>query len=40
VTARLVGEVIAAAVALGALGSLYPAWHAARLRPMDALKHE
>jgi putative ABC transport system permease protein len=40
VTVRLVSEVIAAAVALGALGSLYPAWHAARLRPMDVLKHE
>jgi putative ABC transport system permease protein len=40
VTLRLVLEVIAAAVALGALGSLYPAWHAAHLRPVEALKHE
>jgi putative ABC transport system permease protein len=40
VTVRLILEVIMAAIALGALGSLYPAWHAARLRPADALKHE
>jgi len=40
VTVRLVAEVIAAAIALGGIGSLYPAWHAARLRPVEALKHE
>jgi putative ABC transport system permease protein len=40
VTARLIVEVIVAAVLLGGLGSLYPAWHAARLRPVEALKHE
>jgi putative ABC transport system permease protein len=40
VTARLIIEVTVAAVVLGGLGSLYPAWHAARLRPVEALKHE
>lgn len=39
-TPQLVLEVIGAALVLGALGSLYPAWHASRLRPVDALKHE
>jgi ABC-type antimicrobial peptide transport system permease subunit len=30
----------AAAIALGALGSLYPAWRAARVRPAEAMKYE
>jgi len=29
-----------AAVLLGALGSLYPAWRASRTSPMEALRHE
>jgi lipoprotein-releasing system permease protein len=29
-----------AAVSLGALGSLYPAWRASRTSPMEALKYE
>ena len=29
-----------AAVALGALGSLYPAWRAAKIRPAEAMKYE
>ena len=40
VTARLIIEVIMAAVALGGVGSLYPPWDATRLRPVEALKHE
>ncbi len=34
----LVGFV--AAIALGALGSLYPAWRASRIRPAEAMKYE
>lgn len=30
----------AAAIALGALGSLYPAWRAAKIRPAEAMKYE
>ena len=30
----------AAAIALGALGSLYPAWRASRIRPAEAMKYE
>jgi putative ABC transport system permease protein len=30
----------AAAVALGAVGSLYPAWRAAKIRPAEAMKYE
>lgn len=36
----LVLEAIVAAIALAGLGSLYPAWHATRLAPVDALRHE
>jgi len=28
------------AVLLGALGSLYPAWRAARIRPAEAMRYE
>ncbi|RLG51631.1 MAG: hypothetical protein DRO00_06930 [Thermoproteota archaeon] len=31
---------IGIAVLLGALGSLYPAWRASRIRPVEALRHE
>jgi len=31
---------IGAAVLLGALGSLYPAWRAARTRPAEAMRYE
>ncbi len=40
VTGRLVAEVAGAAVLLGVLGGLYPAWRAARLSPVHALRHE
>lgn len=40
VTPRLVLEVSCAALFLGVLGSLYPAWRAVRLNPVDALKYE
>jgi putative ABC transport system permease protein len=33
-------QVVALAVALGALGGLYPAWRATRLRPAEALRYE
>ncbi len=31
---------LGAAVLLGALGSLYPAWHAARIKPAEAMRYE
>jgi len=40
VTARLVFEVLGAALVIGIVGSLYPAWRAVRLNPVDALRHE
>jgi putative ABC transport system permease protein len=40
VTLGLLGEVAIATVAVGGLGSLYPAWRATRLSPVAALKHE
>lgn len=40
VTPRLAGVAIAFAVALGAIGGLYPAWNAARLDPVNALREE
>jgi putative ABC transport system permease protein len=39
-TPQLVAEVVGAAVALGIIGSLYPAWRAVRLNPVDALRYE
>jgi len=32
--------VFGAAALLGALGSLYPAWRAARIRPSEAMRYE
>ena len=40
ITLRLGVEAIVATIVLGGLGSLYPAWRAVRLRPVDALRHE
>jgi putative ABC transport system permease protein len=39
-TPELVLMAVGAAVLLGALGSLYPAWRAAKTRPAEAMKYE
>ncbi len=40
VTTRSLLEVMSAVIALGGIGSLYPAWRAARLNIVDALRYE
>jgi putative ABC transport system permease protein len=37
---ELIAIGFAASVALGAIGSLYPAWRAAKIRPAEAMKYE
>ena len=38
--ARGIGQAIAVALVLGALGGLYLAWRATKLRPVEALRYE
>jgi putative ABC transport system permease protein len=40
ITPTLMLEALGGAVALGILGSLYPAWRAAKIRPAEAMKYE
>jgi ABC-type lipoprotein release transport system permease subunit len=40
ITPTLMVQAIAVALFLGALGGLYPAWRATRLRPVEALRYE
>ena len=40
ITPELVLAGLGIAVALGALGSLYPAWRATKIRPAEAMRHE
>lgn len=40
VTARLAAGSVGFAVVLGVLSGIYPAWHAARLHPVVALRHD
>ncbi len=40
VSPELIAIIFGAAVALGALGSLYPAWRAAKIKPAEAMKYE
>ena len=39
-TLVFLAQVLAATIALGCLGSFYPAWRATRLNPVEALRHE
>jgi len=40
ITPTLMLEALGGAVALGILGSLYPAWRAAKIRPAEAMRYE
>ena len=40
ITPTLMLEALGAAIALGVLGSLYPAWRAAKIRPAEAMRYE
>jgi putative ABC transport system permease protein len=40
ITPTLMLEALGAAVALGVLGSLYPAWRASKIRPAEAMRYE
>ena len=40
VSVRLLGETCVAALLMGVAGSVYPAWRAVRLNPVDALRYE
>jgi ABC-type antimicrobial peptide transport system permease subunit len=40
VTPQIMLAVLGVAVVLGMLGSLYPAWRAAKIRPAEAMRHE
>jgi lipoprotein-releasing system permease protein len=35
-----VGLIVAASLGIAALATLYPAWQAARLYPVEAIRHE
>jgi putative ABC transport system permease protein len=39
-TPQVIIQAIAVSIFLGATGGLYPAWHASRLRPVEALRYE
>jgi len=40
VNLEIVLIVFGVAVALGAVGSLYPAWRAAKIKPAEAMRYE
>ena len=40
VSPELIAVIFGVSVALGALGSLYPAWRAAKIKPAEAMKYE
>ncbi len=39
-TPQVIVQAIVVSLFLGAVGGLYPAWHASRLRPVEALRYE
>jgi ABC-type antimicrobial peptide transport system permease subunit len=39
-TPQVIAQAVGVSLLLGATGGLYPAWHASRLRPVEALRYE
>ena len=39
-TPQIIIQAVLVSLFLGAIGGLYPAWHASRLRPVEALRYE
>jgi ABC-type antimicrobial peptide transport system permease subunit len=39
-TVQVIAQAVGVSIFLGASGGLYPAWHASRLRPVEALRYE
>ncbi len=39
-TPQVIAQAVGISLFLGAIGGLYPAWHASRLRPVEALRYE